>query len=169
MRTATRAGLALVGAVVLAGTTATAASAATDATTATVAVTAGALSISVPDSTTLSDAAPGGVATGTLADITVSDLTADELGWTADVTVTAFTSGDETLPASGFTYDTGSAVTTGTTTVTPTDTGATGVVQQATAVRGNNTAEWDAALSLQIPADALAASSYTATITHSVL
>lgn len=139
-------------------------------TTATVEVQGGVLSIEAPGSVSLSSVIPGGTATGTLTGVAVTDATADAIGWTASVTISDFTSGVNTIPASAVTYVPTTAQRVGTATVTEsTATSGTGTVQTATAVTGNNTATWGATLSVQIPTDALAASDYTAILTHSVI
>lgn len=142
-------------------------------TTAVAAVEAGALSISAPTALTLGSAAPGTTGSATLEGVVVTDDRAGTDGWVASVTVTDFSSAsvDRQLPASALTYAPGQAVVTGTATLTPsTVTGSTtaAAVQTAAAVSGNNTATWDATVGLAVPADALAADDYTATITQSV-
>jgi hypothetical protein len=163
---------ALTGAVAMTGIAALPASAATDDTTATVEVTAGALSIAAPESMILSAVAPGATATGTLTGVQVSDLTADLAGWTTSVSISDFTSATtlDTIPAAGVTYTAAGANVTGTADVAAGIASAgSGDVQTATAVTGNNTATWDATVNVVIPADALAATDYTATLTHSIL
>lgn len=178
MRNLTRASLAFAGGLALVAATAVSASAATGApadTTTTVAVTAGDLTIAAPATLALSSAAPGATASGTLGTVSVSDLTADTMGWSATATISDFvddagtpadTTDDLTISASNFSY-TPTAVTnvSGTATVTADD--GTDTVT-ATAVNGNNEASWGADVTLAIPSDALAAANYTATLTHSV-
>ena len=162
--------VAVVGAVALTGLTALPASAAT--TTATMEVTAGALSITAPAAIALSKVAPGATSTGALTGVQVSDLTADAIGWTSSVNMTAFTSATTktSIPAAGITYTPTTATTTGTVAVAAAAAAAgTGAVQTATAVTGNNTATWGATIAVAVPSDALAATDYTATLTQSVL
>jgi hypothetical protein len=141
-------------------------------TTATVEVEGGTLSISAPTTAELPAAAPGATSTVQLAGVTVSDTTADTVGWDATVSITDFVSAadaDKSISASAFAYVAAAADVTGTATVTnKTVNGAAGSVQQASAVVGNNTATWSATLSVTLPTDALAASDYQATLTHSV-
>lgn len=172
MRRTILAASAIVGAAALTALTVVPASAATDTTDATVEVTAGVLSIAAPASLTLSAVAPGATSTGTLTGVQVSDLTADVAGWTTTVSISDFTSeqSSDTIPAAGVTYAAGTASVTGTATVSSATAAAgAGTVQTATAVTGNNTATWNADVSLVVPADTLAAEDYTAVLTHSVL
>lgn len=141
--------------------------------TATVEVTAGPLTISDPADADLGTVAPGSPITASLGNVAVSDLRADTLSWSAQVSMTDFVGAVTltTIPAASATYTPGTAVETGTSNVTPT--AQTGLatakaVQAATGVSGNNTAAWDADLSFTAPANALA-DTYTATLTHSVL
>lgn len=179
MRNFTRASFAFAGGLALVAGTAVSASAATGApadTTTTVAVTAGDLTIAAPATLALSSAAPGATASGTLGTVSVSDLTADSVGWSATATISDFvddagtpadTTDDLTIPAANFSYTpTGVTKDSGTATVTGDD--STDTVT-ATAVTGNNAASWGADVTLTIPSDALAAANYTATLTHSVL
>lgn len=177
MRNITRASLAFVGGLALVGATAISASAATGApadTTTTVAVTAGDLTIAAPAALALSSAAPGATATGTLGTVTVTDLTADTVGWSATATITDFVddggtpadaTDDLTISSTNFNYTPTGVSSTGTATVAGDDTTDT---VSATAVTGNNTGSWGADATLAIPADALAAANYSATLTHSV-
>ncbi|TDW26900.1 hypothetical protein [Cryobacterium psychrophilum] len=170
MRKIALSAVALVGAVAMVGVSALPASAASTTTT-TTEVTAGALTISTPASLALTNVAPGATATGTLTGVEVSDLTADAIGWTASISISDFTSTlqpSSSIPSTGVNYVPTTAAVTGTVTVanTTADTGA-GAVQTASAVTGNNTATWDATVNVAIPSDALAATDYTATLTHS--
>ncbi|WP_353988283.1 hypothetical protein [Ruicaihuangia caeni] len=175
MRNFTRAALAVGSAAVMATAVALPATAAEDTTTTTVEVQAGALSISAPASLALSSVAPGQTASGEFqpAEVVVTDLTADTLGWTTSYTITDFTSvsvPEAAISAGNVTYVPTTATVSGTATVTGTTAAnGTGVIQTATAVTGNNTATWGGTISVSIPSDALAAADYTATLTHSVL
>ncbi|MHA6694661.1 hypothetical protein [Homoserinimonas sp. A520] len=173
MRNITRITLAFVGAAALTATVAFPASAATDTTNTTVEVQGGVLSVTAPASLALTGVQPGATATGTLTGVAVTDETADTVGWTASISITAFASTADptlTIAATNVSYAPTVAVVTGTATATKSDaTGGSGNVQVASAVTGNNTATWDGAVSLAVPSDALAANDYTATLTHSVL
>lgn len=168
MKASSRITAGLAAAAVLAGAMALPATAAD--TTATVAVTKGTLSLSAPETFDLGEIVPGQTASGVLTGITVTDDRAGELGWVASVSVSDFTGTQEgnVLSAEGVTYAPGQAVATGTSTVTPTSvTAGNGTVQTAESVRGNNTAVWDATLSVTAPSDSLN-DTYTAKIVHSV-
>lgn len=173
MRNITRASLAFAGAVALTATVAFPASAATDTTSTTVEVLGGVLGISAPTGLVLVGVQPAATATGTLTGVVVTDETADAVGWTASVSITAFASTATpalTIAATNVTYVPTQAVVTGTATATKsTAASGAGTVQVASAVTGNNTATWNGAVSLTVPSDALAATDYTATLTHSVL
>ena len=171
MRKITIAAVALLGSVALAGATTLPAFAAD--TSSTVAVTAGALTVSAPATMTFTAAAPGAASTAALDGIAVSDLRAGAVGWVSSVVLGDFVYGGTgaAIPAANVTYTAGVAVVGGTATVTPaavvTPTVAT-AVQTATAVTGNNTATWNAALAMTVPAAALAGT-FTAVLTHSVV
>lgn len=141
-------------------------------TTVTATVAAGGLTITAPTTLNLGSITPGEAGTATLTGVKVTDARAATGGWLASVEISNFTSATTTttIPAADATYTPTAAVTTGTASVAPATItgGAAATVQTATAVSGNNTATWDGALSLAVPADALAANDYTATITHSV-
>jgi hypothetical protein len=170
MRSLTRISLALAGSAALVGSMALPASAVD--TTATVTVSGGVLTMTAPTTLAFGSIAPGGTATGALADVAVNDARAGVIGWSSTVTLGVFTS--VTRPAAGFTassfsYASGAAVETGTVTVTAATASASGgAVQTATDVSGNNTATWGSTVSVGIPANALAASDLTAVLTHSV-
>ncbi|WP_159620647.1 hypothetical protein [Arthrobacter zhaoguopingii] len=171
MRTISRISLSVTASAVLVGSLALPASAAD--TTATVQVTAGGLGISAPAGAGLSSLAPGGTASATVAGVTVTDERAGTIGWNAAVIMTNFTGTTNTnvIPATAASYAPGAAVSTGTATVaatSQTDLSTAKAVQTATGVVGNNTATWDATLSVTAPANALA-DTYTAVLTHSFL
>lgn len=167
-----RAGLALICSVVMAGGMALPASAADNI--ATVTVSSGWLGFTSapPPSVSLGVVHPGNAAGTTLHGITVTDNRAGTAGWSASVLITDFT-GDTTgahLSAAGATYTPAAATTTGT--VAMTESTATNpttprIIQTATCVVGNNTATWEADLTVQVPNDAVA-DAYTATLTYSV-
>ncbi|WP_203136485.1 WxL domain-containing protein [Microbacterium sp. JZ31] len=176
MRTTHRFALSLAGASLLVFAAAGSAVAAEDGTTTTVTVNAGALSVTVPGQLSLSAAAPGGSASGTLAPVTVTDATSDAIGWTATVSLSRFAvvdaqgapiAGGATFAAEGFSYsptDIQSADTEAYSAVTPTFSGTSMTV---TDPAGNNQASWGASVSLTVPKTAKAGT-YQATLTHSV-
>jgi hypothetical protein len=173
MRSITRVSLVIAASAALVGSLALPASAAD--TTATVEIEVGSLGISAPGGADLTTIIPGGSASAALVDVTVIDGRAGTGGWTASVTLTDFTGTtdpDNVIPASAATYTPAAADETGTSTVAPTTrvglSTTPQAVQTATGVSGNNTAIWDASLSLLAPANALA-DTYEATLTHSVL
>jgi hypothetical protein len=139
----------------------------------TVVVSSGSLGFSsAPASVSLGVVEPGASAATTLRGVTVTDNRASTAGWSASVVLTGCT-GDATgaaLSSVGATYSPTAATTTGTVTVTAsmaTDPTTPGIVQTATSVSGNNTATWDAGLSVPVPNDAVV-DTYTATMTYSV-
>ena len=176
MRRITRVSSVLAASVVLVGSMALPASADTSSATATtVTVTGGGLAIAAPANATLSDAAPGATATATLTGVRVTDTRAGKVGWTASVVSSDFTgtiAGAAAIPATAATYTpSGVAAVTGVVVVTPTtqtNLSTAKPVQTASAVVGNNTATWSAALSVAVPMGALA-DTYSGTLTHSVL
>lgn len=141
-------------------------------------VTAGTLDITAPTGPVdLGAAIPGGpTGSKALGDVTVTDNRANTEGWIASAAVTDFTSVNVTagtIPASAsaVAYTATAATTTGTATVTatsPASVAAATAVQTATAASGNNTATWSPTIVINVPANALAATDYTATFTHSV-
>ena len=142
-------------------------------TVATVVVSSGSLGISsAATSASLGVVYPGTVAAVTLHGITVTDNRAGTAGWSASVLLMDFT-GEATgarLSAAGATYTPTAATTTGTVSVTAspaTDPTTPRIIQTATCVIGNNTATWDASLTLHVPNEAIA-DAYTATLTYSV-
>lgn len=171
MRSISRVSLAVAASAVLVGSLALPASAAD--TTATVEVPTGSIGISAPANAPLSDLTPGGSASAALTGVAVTDNRADEAGWSATVSLTNFVGVTPTniISSTLASYAPGAAVETGTSAVAATS--QTGLstaktVQAATGVVGNNTATWDATLSVTAPSDALA-DIYTATLTHSLL
>jgi hypothetical protein len=144
-------------------------------TTVTFDVTTGALSMTAPVSASVGTGAPGTTISGALGSVTVTDdralLTAT---WIATASSSAWTTGGgtpaETIPASDVGYDPGSITTTGTITATGTPitlaTTAAPVVTGSAGV-GNNTATWNPAIAVAVPAAAVGGT-YTGTVTQSV-
>ncbi|MBF4615949.1 hypothetical protein [Curtobacterium sp. VKM Ac-1376] len=156
--------------------TASAAQAADDTTGANASVNGGVLSISAPTAVTFPLANPGTTSEAAAEGIAVTDTRAGTVGWAASVSTTDFVSvADPTrsIGAGALGYTPATAVETGTLTLVKSDTitGSTAgsAVQTASGVTGNNSATWSAALTLTVPSDALAATDYQATVTHSVL
>jgi hypothetical protein len=151
-------------------------------TTVTFSVTTGTLTITAPATVGLPSGAPGTTTTGPVGPVTVTDNRALlAAAWTATVAATAWTTGAatpaETIPVSDVGYVVGPITTTGT--ITPTGTnlpaglavgdlsGTPLPVVTGTAGVGDNSATWNPALSVAIPASAVGAA-YTGTLTHSV-
>jgi hypothetical protein len=140
-------------------------------TTVTFTVTSGALTLSVPVSASLGSGAPGTVISAPIGPCTVTDNRAlVSASWTVTAAGTDFASGGSTIAATAATYTPGTVTTTGTITVTPTNitlsnspqtvlTGSGGV--------GDNTASWNPAVSVSVPASAVGGT-YTGTLTQSV-
>jgi hypothetical protein len=144
-------------------------------TTVTFSVTSGALSMTAPATAALGSGAPGTTITGALGAVAVTDdralLTAS---WTATASSTDWTTGGgtpaETIPATDVGYDPGSITTTGTITATGTPitlASAAAPVVTGTSGVGNNTASWNPAIAVAVPAAAVGGT-YTATLTQSV-
>lgn len=161
-----------------------AAPAVADDTTATFTMAAGTLDIAVPGAATIGTGAPGTTVDGALGVVTVTDERASaDASWTATVTSTNFsTGGGGTAPqvtlASEIDYWSGVATfTSGTGTFTPAQpvyankaplsTGTPLAAFTHAGGTGNNTASWQAALSIRAPQDSVAGT-YTGTVTHSV-
>jgi Putative Ig domain/IPT/TIG domain len=152
---------------------------ATKATSITIA--SGALAITVPASTTLPGAAPGGTTSAALGTVTVTDTRGIAgASWTATVTGTTFVTGGgttpETIPLAQVSYWSGPATaTTGTGTFAPGQASAAAAVDlttprtafSLTSGASITSASWNPTLSVSVPAAAVAGT-YTATITHSV-
>ena len=144
-------------------------------TTVTFAITAGDLTVTVPDTAILNPGLPGTVMTDDLGAVTVTDdRAALAATWTVTASSTDFTTGAgagaETIPATDVTYNPGTISTTGTITTTGTIRTLSGTPQTVvagTAGIGNNTASWDPAIGIHVPAAAVNGT-YTGTITHSV-
>ena len=174
MRSITRTALVLACSAALAGGMALSASAADTTTGATVTINGGGLAISAPGAAPFASVSPGANATFALLAIGVTDTRADVVDWTTTASLTNFVGVNvaHIIPAATATYDPSLTATTGDVLVTEAvgavNLGAPVVVAGATAVTGNNSATWDAALAVAVPSDALG-DSYTATLTHSVL
>ena len=144
-------------------------------TTVTFTVTSGALSMTAPVSVDLGSGAPGTTISGALGAVTVTDDRALlAASWTATASTSDWTTGGatpaETVPATDVGYDPGSITTTGTITATGTPitlAGTAAPVVTGTAGVGNNTATWDPAISVAVPAGAVGGA-YTGTLTQSV-
>lgn len=144
--------------------------------TVTFTVTTGALSITVPVSVSLGSGSPGTTIGPTpMGALTVTDNRAAlNATWTVTASSTDFTTGGgtapETIPATAESYTVGIVTTTGT--LTPTGSsitlsGTSQTVVTTSAINGDNTASWNPALSVAVPASAVGGL-YTATLTHSV-
>lgn len=152
--------------------------AAAGTTPATLTVTGGTLSITVPagasDLGTQANTVEGGTISGPLGQVEVNDArsAAAGSGWVASVISTAFTPpSGPAIPASAVGYDAGTITKVGTATYTPNNPGSlTGVAPAVTAtgITGDNSATWNPTISVTVPGG-MAAGTYTATITHSVL
>lgn len=176
MRHFSRLALGLAGATVLVSSAMIPASAADD-----IAVTANVagqgLLIDVPDTNSLAfgEVVPGASPTRTLTGVTVTDLRAGTTPWAASVNINGF-SADGTQSVDGFTLGYAPGVSLFTSGV-----GVAGIpvnvasvstvktkVQEPISVLGNNVAQWDATVTLNVPGTALKGS-YKTTLTHSVL
>ncbi|MGA5823861.1 hypothetical protein ACPC54_39180 [Kitasatospora sp. NPDC094028] len=146
----------------------------------TVIPTTGTLSISVPATTGLGTAAPGGTLSAALGTLTVTDGRGLATStWTATVSATNFTTGGataaETITTSNDSYWSGPATNTnGTVTATPgqsTASSAQSLGSSRTAFtssgNGNNSTSWAPTLVVNVPAAAVRGT-YTGTVTHSV-
>lgn len=166
-----QAALALACSAALAAGSAVPASAADTLTT--VVVSSGSLGFSsAPASASLGLVDPGTAAAITLRGITVSDNRAGTVGWSATVVLTDFTgrATGAALSSAGAKYTPTAATTSGTASVTAstaTNPTVPRIVQTATGVSGNNTATWNADLTVAVPNDAVT-DTYTATLTYSV-
>jgi hypothetical protein len=144
-------------------------------TTVTFTVTIGSLLITAPASVDLGPGLPGGKIDGGMGDVVVTDNRANlAAAWVAQASATDWTTGTktaaETIPAGDVTYDPGTVTTTGDITAHPTPITLSNTAQtvvSGTAGVGNNTATWDPALQVSVPAAAVGGG-YTGTITDSV-
>lgn len=152
--------------------------AAADTTPASITVTGGALIITVPngaaDLGSRANTVGGGEISGPLGEVQVNDArsAAAGSGWVASAISTAFTPpAGPAIPASAVGYIAGPIVKVGTATYTADDPGdLTGVAPAVTAtgVTGDNSATWTPTITVAVPGG-MAANTYSATITHSVL
>ncbi len=148
-------------------------------TTVTFTVTSGALTINAPLGVALvpgtgDSGLPGTSVAGTMGDTVVTDNRAALLTpWIATVSESPFTTGAgslaQTISAGAATYDPGTVATTGDITATGSTVTLSGSNQQVVtdAGSGDNTATWDATITLAIPATAVVGD-YTGTLTSSV-
>jgi hypothetical protein len=142
---------------------------------------AGALGISVPSSSSLGSGIPGTTITGSLGNVTVTDLRGSLTGsWTASVSSTDFTTGGattaETVDKGNVSYASGLAsATSGVAVMTPgqlttllaQSLSASRTAYAATVTVGNTSAVWNPTINVAVPAAAVAGT-YSGTITHSV-
>ena len=145
---------------------------------ATVTVEGGALLITVPaDAGSLgsrTNTVEGGTISGSLGAVQVNDARSAVAGsgWVASVISTAFTPPTgPAIAASAVGYTVGTITKVGTATYTANDPGnLTGVapVVTATGITGDNSATWNPTINVAVPGG-MAAGTYSATITHSVV
>jgi hypothetical protein len=144
-------------------------------TTVTFAVIPGVLSMSAPSTVDLGAGAPGTTISGALGTVTVTDdLALRFTSWIATASATNWTTGSrnpaETIPARDGSYTPGTITTTGIITATGTPIRLSGEPAPdvtGSAGTGDDTATWDAVLSVAIPASAVGGT-YAATLTESV-
>ncbi|HLL64670.1 MAG TPA: hypothetical protein VK453_02870 [Micromonosporaceae bacterium] len=154
-----------------------AAPATADPTTANVTITGGVLGFTVPAAAgslgTRPNTVAGGVISGQLGEIQVTDARSAAAGsaWVVSVISTAFTpSAGPTIPASAVGYVAGTIVKTGTATYVANNPAAlTGVSAAVTAsgITGDNSATWNPTINIAVPGG-MAAGTYTGVITHSL-
>lgn len=145
---------------------------------ATVTVTGGVLAITVPASAGSLGSQPntvgGSVISGSLGQVEVTDArsAAAGSGWVVSVISTAFTpAAGPAIAASSVAYSAGSISKVGTATYTannPNDLTGVSAAVTATGITGDNAATWNPTISVVI-APGTVATTYSATITHSVL
>ena len=150
----------------------------TGGTAATVTVQGGFLSITVPVDAgslgTRTNAVGGMTISGHLGQVQVNDARSAVAGsgWVASAISTAFTpSAGPAIPASQVGYTAGTITKVGTATYTANDPGnLTGVspVVTATGITGDNSATWNPTIDVTV-SGGMAATTYSATITHSVV
>ncbi|MEY2581670.1 MAG: hypothetical protein QOE09_1519 [Ilumatobacteraceae bacterium] len=172
----------LVAAAIAATALGSAGSASASLTNATVTITGGALAITVPTNTLLdpvnlgtrANTVGGGTISGALGVVQVSDgrSAAAGSGWVASVISSAFTPpAGPAIAASYVSYTAGTITKVGTATYTANDPlNLTGVVPvvTATGITGDNSATWNPTINVAVPGG-MAAGTYSATITHSVV
>jgi hypothetical protein len=145
---------------------------------ASITVLGGGLSISVPTDAgvlgTRTNSVGGGTISGPLGEVQVSDArsAAAGSGWVASVISSAFTPlAGTAIAASAVGYTAGTITKVGTATYTANDpgnlTGASPAVT-ATGITGDNSASWNPTITVAVPGG-MTATSYFATITHSVV
>lgn len=147
-------------------------------TPATLTVTGGSLGITVPSTTadlgTRANTVQAGAVSGPLGQVQVNDArsAAAGSGWVASVISTAFTPpSGPAIAASEVGYAAGTIVKVGTATYTANNPpNLTGVVPAVTAtgITGDNSATWNPTITVTVPGG-MAAGTYSATITHSVV
>jgi hypothetical protein len=151
------------------------ASAVDTVTTFTVTATTG-LTITAPANASLSSAAPGGQATGTLGNVAVNDQRSQlNTTWTATVSLSApFTTGAgtpaETITGANVTYDPGAAINPVNPPFTPGAAGTLAAPRTAFARasgNGANSVAWNPTLTVSVPASSVSGD-YQGTVTHSV-
>lgn len=152
--------------------------AAADPTSATITITGGALVITVPTAAgslgSQANSVLGTTISGQLGQVQVNDArsAAAGSGWVASAIATAFTpTAGPAIAASAVSYAAGPIVKVGTATYTANNPGnLTGVapVVTATGITGDNSATWNPAITVTLPGG-MAAGTYAATITHSVV
>ena len=150
----------------------------TGTTTATLTVTGGALAITVPVDAgslgTRANSVGGGTISGLLGQVQVTDARSAPAGsgWVASVISTAFTPpAGPAVAASAVSYSAGTITKVGTATYTANNPGnLTGVspAVTATGITGDNAATWTPTITITLPGG-MAAGTYSATITHSVV
>jgi hypothetical protein len=151
---------------------------AAEPTSATISVTGGALTITAPADAgslgTRANSVAGGTISGPLGQVQVNDArsAAAGSGWVASVISTAFTPpSGPAIAASAVGYTAGEVVKVGTATYTANDpSNLTGVAPAVTAtgITGDNSATWNPTINVAVPGG-MAANTYSATITHSVV
>ena len=159
-------------------TLAVAAPALADDTTATVTVTGGVLEINAPSAAgslgSRANTVLGVVISGPMGEVQVTDArgAAAGSGWVASAISTAFTpASGPAIAASRVGYTAGTTVKVGTATFTadnPTNLTGVAPVVTATGITGDNSATWTPMINVTLPGG-LAAGTYAATITHSVV
>lgn len=147
-------------------------------TSATLSVTGGALTITVPVDAgslgTRANTVDGGTISGPLGQVQVNDARSAPAGsgWVASVISTAFTPpSGPAIAASAVGYTVGAIVQVGTATYTannPPDLTGVAPAITATGITGDNSATWNPTINVAVPGG-MAANTYSATITHSVV
>lgn len=145
---------------------------------ASITLTGGVLAITVPSGTTplgtRANSVGGGTVSGPLGEVMVSDArsAAAGSGWVASAISTAFTpTAGPAIGANAVSYNAGTITKVGTATYTANDPASlVGVapVVTATGITGDNSATWIPTITVNVPGG-MAANTYLAVITHSVL